>query len=203
MSVTSQSCYSSTRREKHVRIDTHQIAQTHPSAHRRRLLRVTAGSAAALAGVVLAGRNSAIARADNDQALVGSWFVAATPQGAPSAPPRLLVSFTGDGIALRTAPLQQAAPPALGTDKMFISTTHGAWASNGDGTFGLTFAGYVFDDTGKFLAMQHIRVAVQVNDSQDGFSGPFKTEFIGSDGQVLASSSGSVEGTRMQVEAVG
>jgi hypothetical protein len=183
--------------------NTHQIAKTHPSALRRRLLRVTAGSAAALAGVVLTGRNSGTARADSDQALVGSWLVAATPPGAPSAPPRLLVSFTGDGIALRTAPLQQAAPPALGTDKMFISTTHGAWAPNGDGTYGLTFAGLAFDDTGKFLAVQHIRVAVQVNDTQDAFSGPFKTDFIGSDGQVLASSSGSVEGTRIPVEGLG
>jgi hypothetical protein len=184
-------------------IDTHQIAQTHPSAGRRRLLGVTAGSAAALAGVVLAGRNSGTARADDDQALVGSWLAAAIPAGTPSAPPRGLVSFTRDGIALRTAPLQQAAPPALGTDKMFISTTHGAWAANGDGTFGLTFAGFAFDATGTFLAMQHIRVAVQVNDTQDAFGGSFKTDFIGSDGQVLASTSGTVAGTRIQVEGLG
>jgi hypothetical protein len=151
----------------------------------------------------LSRRNGGIARADNGQALVGSWLVAATPSGAPAAPPRLLVSFTGDGIALRTAPLQQAAPPALGADKMFISTTHGAWTPNTDGTFGLTFAGFAFDDAGKLLAMQHIRVTVQVNDSQDGFSGPYKTEFIGSDGQVLAASSGSVDGTRMHVEGLG
>src|SRR5438067_8589298 len=137
--------------------DTYATAQTHPSPRRRRFLRVTLGSAAGLGGIVLAGRNSGIARADNDQALVGSWLVAATPPGAPSAPARLLVSFTSDGIALRTAPLQQAAPPALGADKMFISTTHGAWAPNGDGTFGLTFAGFAFDASGKFLAVQHIR----------------------------------------------
>ena len=69
---------------------------------------------------------------------------------------------------------------------------------NGDGTFGLTFVGFAFDDTGKFLAMQHIRVAVQVDDSQDGFTGPFKTDFIGADGQVLASTGGTVQGRRIQ-----
>jgi hypothetical protein len=180
--------------------DTQSLALTNPTTHRRRVLRLAAWSTAALAGVVLAGRSSAVARAD-DQALVGSWLVAATPPGAQPAPPRLLVSFTGDGVALRTAPLQQAAPPALGTDKMFISTTHGVWARNADGTFGLTFAGFAFDATGKFLAMQRIRVAVQVNENQDGFAGPFNTDFIGADGQVLASSSGTVQGTRMQVEA--
>ncbi len=84
---------------------------------------------------------------------------------------------------------------------MFISTTLGAWVRSADGTFGLTFVGFAFDDTGKFLASQHIRVAVQVNDNQDRFTGPFKTDFIGADGQVLASVSGTVQGTRIQVEA--
>jgi hypothetical protein len=182
-------------------IDTQQTAQTHPQTRRRRLLRLTAAAATGLAGVVLAARSSAVARADEDKALVGSWFVGGTPSGAQSGPPRLLVSFFGDGVAMRTAPLQQAAPPALGTDTMFISTTHGVWARNADGTFGLTFSGFAFDDTGKFLATQRIRVEVQVNDAQDRFTGPFTTDFIGPDGQILASSRGTVEGTRMQVEA--
>ena len=182
-------------------IDAQRIAQTHPKSRRRRLLGVTAGSAAALAGIVLAGRSGAIARADESQTLVGSWMVAAIPPGAQPGPPRVLVSFTGDGVALRTAPLQQAAPPALGVEKMFISTTHGAWMRMDDGGFGLTWVGFAFDDAGKFLATQRVRVAVQLSDTLDGFSGPFKTDFIGADGQVLASTSGTVQGTRIQVES--
>jgi hypothetical protein len=143
-------------------------------------------------------RTTAVARADETDSLVGSWMVSGIPAGTQPGPPRLLVSFTNDGVALRTAPLQQAAPPALGAEKMFISTTHGAWITNPDGTFGLTFVGFAFDETGKFLATQRVRVAVEVN--ADAFSGPFKTEFIGSDGQILASSSGTVQGTRLQVE---
>src|SRR5207248_8914059 len=111
-----------------------------------------------------------------------------------------LVSFTGDGVALRTAPLQQAAPAALGVAKMFISTTHGAWVRMDDGMFGLTWVGFAFDDAGKFLATQRVRVAVQLNDSLDGFTGPFTADFIGADGRVLASTSGTVQGTRIQVE---
>jgi hypothetical protein len=184
-------------------IDAQRIAQTHPKTRRRRLLGVTAGSAAALAGIALAGRRGAIARADENQPLVGSWMVAAVPPGAQPGPPRVLVSFTGDGVALRTAPLQQAAPPALGSDKMFISTTHGAWARMDDGGFGLTWVGFAFDDAGKFLATQRVRVAVRLNDTLDGFTGPFKTDFTGADGQVVASSSGTVLGTRIQVETPG
>src|SRR5712691_8936562 len=107
-------------------INAQRIAQIQPNARRRRLLGVAAGSVAALAGIALAGRSSASARADEGQMLVGSWMVAAVPPGAQPGPPRVLVSFTGDGVALRTAPLQQAAPPALGAEKMFIGTTLGA-----------------------------------------------------------------------------
>ena len=181
-------------------IDVRPITKTHPNTRRRRLLGVTAGSAAAIAGIVLAGRSGAIARADEDHALVGSWMVAGIPTGASPGPPRILVSFTGDGVAIRTAPLQQAAPPALSSEKMFISTTHGAWVRMDDGGFGMTWVGFAFDDAGKFLATQRVRVAVKLGDTLDGFTGPFKTDFIGTDGQVIASTSGTVQGTRIQVE---
>ena len=126
-----------------------------------------------------------------------------TPPGAQPGPPRLLVSFTGDGVALRTAPLQQAAPPALGCGE----DVHQHDARR----VGIQWRWHIWLDVRRVCLRRHwqvpgdaaIRVAVQVNDSLDGFSGPFKTDFIGADGQVLASSSGSVEGTRMQVEALG
>jgi hypothetical protein len=96
-------------------------------ASRRRVLGLTACAAAAAGASLVTGR-SGVAEAEDDRQLVGSWMVAVTPPGGqPGGPARVLVSFTGDGVALRTAPLQQAAPPALGGDKMFISTTHGAW----------------------------------------------------------------------------
>jgi hypothetical protein len=58
----------------------------------------------------------------------------------------------------------------------------------------------VVDDAGKFLATQGVRVSVKLNDTLDRFTGLFKTDFIGADGQVVASTSGTVQGTRIQVE---
>ena len=151
--------------------------------------------------MLLAGAGGrARAQAAEDQPLVGSWLVAAARRAPNLDHPRLLVSFTGDGVALRTAPQQQAAPPALGTDRMFIGTTHGAWAPLEDGAFGLTFIGFAFDSAGAFLAQQRIRVAVRLNEARDGFAGPFETDFVGADGQQLASSSGTVQGLRITVE---
>jgi hypothetical protein len=174
-------------------VDRRQI--TKPDFRRRRLA-ATAGGAVAFA--LLAARSGAV-RANKDPALVGSCMVG-TPTGAQPGPPRILVSFTGDGVALRTAPLQQAAPPALGVDKMFVSTTHGAWAQMNDGTFGMTWTGFAFDAAGTFLATQQVRVGVEVNEAQDAFMGPFKTDFVSAEGQILASVSGTVQGTRIQVQ---
>jgi hypothetical protein len=172
-------------------------------ADRRRLLGFGVGAVAAFAGASVIAEHAVIANAQADRELVGSWMVAGTPTGAPSGgPARLLVSFSADGIALRTAPLQQAAPAALGVGKMLISTTHGEWVRTGDREFGLTFVGFAFDDAGQFLATQRIRVAVRVDDASMSFSGPFRTDFVGADGTVKASSAGTVEGTRIVVEAV-
>jgi hypothetical protein len=43
-------------------------------------------------------------------------------------------------------------------------------------------------------------VAVHVNDTLDGFSGPFQTDFVDAKGQVVASTIGTVQGRRIQVE---
>ena len=178
------------------------IAPTNPSPRRRRLLGLTAKGAAVLAGVALTRHGVPIARAAEDQALVGSWMVAGVPTGAQPGPPRILVSFRGDGVAVRSAPLQQAAPPALGSEKMFIGTTHGAWMRMDDGTFAMTWVGFAFDGAGTFLATQRVRVSAQLDHTLESFTGPFKTDFIGTDGQVLASTSGTVQGKRIEVEPV-
>ena len=81
-------------------IDARPITQMHPDTRRRRLLGVTAASAAALGVIALPGGSRAFARTEEGQALVGSWMVAAIAPGAQPGPPRILVSFTGDGVAM-------------------------------------------------------------------------------------------------------
>ena len=165
------------------------------------MLRLAARGMAALAGTaVLAAGTGGVAAAHRNEHLVGSWLVAATPAGAPAAPARVLVSFTRDGIALRTAPVQQATSPALGSGKMIIGTTHGAWERSDDRAYDLTFIGVAFDEAGQFLATQRIRVAAELDETRAAFSGPFRTDFFGADGRILASSMGTVQATRIGVE---
>ena len=164
---------------------------------RRALLRAMSGGAVAVGAVAFAaGRPRDTVHAEAGQHLEGTWLVSA----ASGAPARLLVSFTTDGLALRTAPLLLAAPPALGVPKMVISSTHGEWVRRGDRAFVLTFYGFVFDEAGTFLATQRIRVAPDLSETLDTFSGPFTTEFIAADGQVIVTASGTVQGSRIRVE---
>ncbi len=163
---------------------------------RRTALRTLGLGAATAGGALMFGRAPGTARAEAGQHLAGTWLVSA----APDAPARLLVSFTVDGLAVRTAPLLLAAPPALGVAKMLISTTHGEWVRCGDRAFVLTFYGFAFDEAGTFLATQYIRVAPVLGEALDTFSGPFTTQFLAADGHVLATSSGMVQGTRIRVE---
>ena len=164
--------------------------------NRRTALRTLGLGAATAGGALVLGRAPGIARAEAGQHLEGTWLVSA----APGAPARLLVSFTVDGLALRTAPLLLAAPPALGVAKMVISTTQGEWVRSGDRAFVLTFYGFAFDEAGTFLATQHIRVAPVLGEALDTFSGPFTTEFLAADGHTLAATTGMVQGTRIRVE---
>ena len=176
------------------------VDQTRATPGRRRVLGLVARGTAVLGVAALAGRPTDVALAGSREQLVGSWLVAATATGAPAAPPRVLVSFGKDGVALRTAPIRQAAPPALGGGAMIIGTTHGGWSRTGGRTFALTFVGLAFDEAGAFLATQRIRVAVEVSPVGDAFGGPFQTEFLAADGRVLASVTGTVRGTRIVVE---
>lgn len=179
------------------------VDQTRATSGRRRLLGLVVRGAAVLGVAALVGRPTGDALAGGREQLVGSWLVAATANGAPAAPPRVLVSCTRDGVALRTAPVRQAAPPALGGGAMIIGTTHGAWSRTGGRSFAMTFVGLAFDEAGAFLATQRIRVAPEVSPAGDSFGGPFQTDFLAADGHILASVAGTVRATRIAVEPPG
>ena len=179
------------------------VGHARAASGRRRALSLVARSAAVLGVATLVGRSADDTLAGGREQLIGSWLVAGTPNGAPTAPPRILVSFTKDGVALRTAPVRQTAPPALGGGTMISGTTHGGWTRLGGRTFALTFVGLLFDEAGAFLATQRVRVAAEVNPADDSFSGPYQTDFLAADGKVLASVTGMVRGTRIAVEPPG
>ena len=172
------------------------VPQSASRVARRRALAL----AACTGLLVTAGQTTGLARAAADEPLVGSWMVGVTLAGGPL---RVLASFLPDGVAIRTAPLQQAAPSGLGVAKMFISTTHGAWNRISDTEFGLTLIGFAFDEAGKFLATQRIRAVLEVNETGETFTGSATTEFVGADGNLVASVSNTVQGSRILVEAAG
>ncbi len=171
---------------------------------RRQVLGWAARSGAALAGAALvAGGSGGVARAQAGQHLEGSWMFAAISAGGQAGPPRFLVTFTRDGLVIRTAPLQQAAPPALGVARMFISTTHGEWMRTGDREFAVTVVGFAFDETGNFLATQRIRATIRLDETLNTFTALSNVQFVTSDGSVIDGGTVPVQGTRIRVEPLG
>lgn len=167
---------------------------------RRTALRAVGGGAA-FAGTVLVTGSTTLARpAEAGQRLEGSWQFAVAPPGGPAPQPRFLVSFTADGLAIRTAPLRLPAPPALGVSTLLIGTTHGEWLRTGDRQFAVTVVGIAFDEMGNFLATQRIRATITLGDTLDSFTAVSNAQYITPDGTVIDGGTVPVVGTRIAVE---
>jgi hypothetical protein len=129
--------------------------------------------------------------------------------GQNAAPPTLegtwQVTFTGDG----------ASPPVhvelwtLTSNGGFIGTStdgpeavQGTWVQTADHTFNSTFVGFQFGSNGKFKGSFKNRRAFTVNDTFDALSGRSRKEWFDTSGNLTASGTGSVKGTRMRAEAI-
>jgi hypothetical protein len=150
--------------------------------------------------VLVTGATTRTSATEADQQLAGSWQFAIAPVGGGVPQPRFLVSFTADGLVIRTAPLRLPAPPALGVATMLIGTTHGEWVHTGDRQFAVTVVGFAFDKMGNFLATQRIRATITLGEMLDSFTAQSNAQYITVDGTVIDGGTVPVVGTRIAVE---
>lgn len=176
-------------------------ASTQP-ATRRRLLGLTAGGGAVLAGALLAGAGGAKdVSAQASRSLVGAWLLTiSAAQGDPNE--HELASFTSDGNAILTN-----SPTSLNTDnpraaptRSYSTSGHGAWVQTGNGTYRLTFYFVDVDESGMFSVL--VKVTANVGVSADGVTvtGGFAVSVTDAGGNVLFASdgdAGTVQGTRI------
>jgi hypothetical protein len=138
----------------------------------------------ALLGVATAGR-SAFAQddttSDEVHPIVGAWIVI-DDSGDESTPS--IVTFSDDGTVV---------------DLEVGFTTAGVWESTGDNTADATFAGFAQFEG--FEGSIVIRISAEVDES-DAFSADYSVTAVNADGSVLFSDTGTVSGTRMDVEPV-
>lgn len=133
-------------------------------------------------------------RANEGQALQGSWYITITFDGAP--PPDFPASFPvmhtfiPSGEMLETA----ALPEERGSG-------HGAWVRVGPSQFRYTFRFFAKDPTGAIIGYAEVKQWIAVNESMTKLTGcRFIGDIFAFSGAQLLHSTGSCQGTRILVD---
>jgi len=180
---------------------------------------VVLSSAMVLGGQVAVEQPAAAAAASD---VVGSWLLSLTDSSAPAdqQPTPGLATFFADGtfiagdlpvrpveFPIASADASPAASPSTlpagsPSTLVYSSAGQGVWTTTGSGRAALTFVELTTDGTGTFVATVTVSATVKLDDTGDAISGPYSVSSVGPDGQPLADSSGSIQGTRIKIALI-
>jgi hypothetical protein len=160
----------------------------------------------ALGGVLLASRTGLSNAQDEPsgparQDFVGSWRLIITSQGRP--PISTLATFTSDGTLSAAIPPVMPARPGSPYKLLFTSTGHGVWIGSGESSAAITFVVLRRDEQGNDLGTTTFRGTWQVGKDGQAVSGPFTATIADPTGKAVSTFTGTVEGSRIAVEAMG
>jgi hypothetical protein len=130
-------------------------------------------------------------------AVVGTWLARVTPDPAPpSAPPNPppfdeLLTFTADGAVLET---DAAFPPFA------ASPGHGSWVFVSRGVFDATYVKFLFDQQGQVSGTVRVRMRITLSSAGDALSSTDEVDFLGPAGNVLFTSTGLSQASRVAAE---
>ena len=128
---------------------------------------------------------------DGATGVAGGWEVTVTFPGGQS---KVLILLTAGGAALRSG-----QNDLLSTS--LASPSYGSWASQGKREIGITFKNFRYSSGGAALSgTSKIRVRATLNKAEDEFTGPFITQLLDLTGAVVKTTTGTVDGRRIQVE---
>jgi hypothetical protein len=132
--------------------------------------------------------------AAKDHALAGSWLIDATPAQDIVPPFKMLMTFHTDETLVETQNDQLALP-------FFATTGHGVWERTAPNTYSFTMLQLLFDPnfTGTLVGTLKTRGTVVVHGSTI-FSGEVAVEITDTDGNLLFSGGGAVDGKRIVSE---
>jgi hypothetical protein len=138
-----------------------------------------------VAGAALVYAQSGPPGAGRDpHSLAGSWAVNGLPDpGAPIPPFAIYTAYEQDGVTIATT--------------SNLTQLIGTWTRTGGNRFASTYMG--FEPFGEETLRVKVREAIELSQDGNAFSGSYVTEVF-LDGNLLARITGTMQGTRMQVE---
>ena len=171
----------------------------------RRVAVVLSVLAVVVVGLVARGRPTTTAQDGTPlpagHPLVGSWSVTVSFDGQPPLVLPNLATFTSDGTVVVAAPSILPETPG-GPAVSFFSAGHGAWAAADVRGADVRFVFLVSDEAGHLLSINTVRGTLQVDDTDDAYTGRFNVEIEGPTGGALASLTGTWQATRIGVGSV-
>ncbi len=174
----------------------------------RRTLTPVSIAAVALVCLVTFGATGLLATAQDDAAamaahpVVGSWRVNLTGDGAMDQE-SVLDTFTADGTVLASVKPVSPAPPGAPFGQTFASLMHGNWTVVGPNQVALTLVRLQTDEDGNYLGTVTVPAVLDVSSDEQRLSGPFTYAVADPAGNVVASGTGTGEGTRIAIEPMG
>ncbi|HZU76246.1 MAG TPA: hypothetical protein VFA70_05745 [Dehalococcoidia bacterium] len=161
------------------------------SPRRRLLAWLARGGALAAGAALLPALPGTAARAQTGAAIVGSWIVATT------RPQTTLATFSADGTVVGSNPPLQPAPAGVAVSALSISTAHGSWRQQADGTVGFTFVELEYDPQATLLFLTWISGSASLDSSLNAASGPYSVQVTLPSGQVVHTENGTLQFTRI------
>lgn len=123
-------------------------------------------------------------------AIVGSWLLTLEIGN------KVVASYTSDGVAIGSS----QGDVSLSPDFPASTAQHGAWKYMGGQQFGISLASVLYDvPTAESRGLLKIHLLVTVNNQADQFNGTASVEVFDPDGNLEATFSFGVQGTRIDV----
>ena len=134
--------------------------------------------------------------------IVGSWRVSLAVTGAMDQE-GALNTFSADGTVLASVKPVSPAPPGASFGQVFASLMHGNWTVVGPNQVALTIVRLQTDESGNYLGTVSSTGVAEVSSDGQGLSGSFTYDVADPAGNVVASGTGTLEGTRLEVQPMG
>ncbi len=134
--------------------------------------------------------------------IVGSWRVNLAGTGAMDQEISL-GTYTADGTVLASVKPVSPAPAGAPFGQTFASLMHGNWTVVGPNQVALTLVRLQTDESGNYLGTVTVPAVGEVSSDGQGLSGSFTYDVADPAGTVVASGTGTLEGTRLEVQPMG
>jgi len=156
-------------------------------------------------GLLLSSVGSFETVAGPEQFLQGTWSDRLSVEGFPTLP--MYCSYLTDIVKTKVGgpmfcTINRIELPTPNGKLVLQGTGHGTWVKEEGNEFGFTMAFFITDESGNLVGESKIRGVKRLNESMDKYTGEGVDEIMDFEGNIMAKSSWTVEGTKMVVESM-